>query len=313
MTVIVVMFFLLVSNLLAIPRARISAANLDSVALVKRDSLQRIRNVKDSIAFSYLKIPSQKNNPFLDSLIKKTTVSHGDFIAWIDFANSISIKNDISVAQNKFERPSWVVLVIGFILIVLGTVRLFFYSIFQNVVYGLYNDRVLSQISKEDSVLTSWPYIFLYIIFSFSVGLFILLSMSAYQGVNIVTFINFLKISGIVFLLFVGKILFLRFLGLVFELEKIVKEYISVLYLIYFNCLLVSVPLLLILAFSPLIYFKYVLIFFLVIVSILFLCRFFRTGWSLLGNQKFSIFYLILYLCALEIAPILILVKSLNN
>jgi hypothetical protein len=46
-----------------------------------------------------------------------------------------------------------------------------------------------------------------------------------------------MKTAGMVGALFALKIGFIRFLSFVFQIRKLVKEYVTVLYLIYFNTL----------------------------------------------------------------------------
>lgn len=287
----------------------------DSVELARQDSLLQIRTKQDSLARVYVFVDPNRSNPHLDSLRAKLVVSDNDFISWMEFTNSLVKDKQMPTmnASQKTDRPLWIIGVLILLFSGIGVVRLFFYTIFHNVINGFFNERILTQISKEDNVMTSWPYIFLYLIFSFSLGLFILIYQWAYNPMSEVTVVNFLKISTLVGVLFVAKIVLIRIIAVIFEVERLVREYIAVLYLVYFNSMLILMPLLLFVTFFPVSYFKIILIFFLIVVSILFLYRFLRTAIGLVGNLKFSIFYLILYLCSLEIAPILILVKALNN
>lgn len=292
-----------------------SVNTLDSIARVKQDSIWHVRTKQDSLARIYVFVDPNRPNLWLDSLRQKLVVTDNDFVSWMEFTNSLVKDKHMPTmtASQKTDRPLWIIGVLILLFLGIGVVRLFFYSTFHNIINGFFNDRVLAQISKEDNVMTSWPYIFLYIIFSFSLGLFILLFQVAYNPMGEVSVGNFLKISALVGVLFVAKIVLIRIIAVIFEVERLVREYIAVLYLVYFNSMLILMPLLLFVTFFPTSYFKIILIFFLIVVSILFLYRFLRTAIGLVGNLKFSIFYLILYLCSLEIAPILILVKALNS
>src|SRR5690606_30840079 len=134
-----------------------------------------------------------------------------------------------------------------------------------------------------------------------------------FRSISFLTFNNFIRLSGFIGVLFVAKLLLIRFISVIFEAEKLARDYITVLYVVYFNSMIFLTPLLILAIFLPFFYLDYLLIFLVVCTVLLFSYRLIRTAWSLLGNLKFSIFYLILYLCALEIAPILILVKTLTN
>ncbi len=215
--------------------------------------------------------------------------------------------------QPKASRPIWVLFVVLFLFLMLGVLRIIFPVELRTIVDAYYKERLLLQVSKEDSLATSWPYIFLYGVFSLSLGLFVVVIVSSFGDKNYLTFENFLKNSGFVAILFIAKILLIRFVSFVFQLEKIVREYIAILYLVYFNSMFFLMPFLLLVVFVPTKYFATISIIYVCLVIILFAYRFLRTALHLFGNFKFSIFYLILYLCSLELAPILILVRALSN
>ncbi|MNT29743.1 hypothetical protein D3C72_1655000 [compost metagenome] len=161
--------------------------------------------------------------------------------------------------------------------------------------------------------MTSWPFIFLFVLFSGAIGLFVSL-FYAYElnRFDFITFPNYMKTAGMVGSLFALKIGFIRFLSFVFEIRKLVKEYVTVLYLIYFNTLFLMLPVLLILSLVPLTSVGIVLHLAIVGAALLFFYRFLKTAAHIMSMYKFSISYLILYLCCLEIAPILILLRLLS-
>ncbi len=305
-----ILFFLFFCNLSVI----IAQAVVSDPAI---DSLAYSRSMQDSLSREYIFLNETRANPLLDSLRKHIVVEGNDFIRWMHFMDSLAQAKAEGympeAAAFKFVRPAWVVVVLLLLILGIGLVRLFFTTLFRNIVQAYYDKQVLQNISKEDSMLTSWPYIFLYVLFSFSLALFLLVYVSSFMDMEVLSLSNFFRLSGIVALLFATKILLLRMIASVFEIERLVREYIVVLYLVYFNSMLILIPGLLIFTFAPVFYFKFLLILFSGLVSVLFLYRFFMIAFHMLGQLKFSIFYLILYLCTLEIAPILILVKMLSH
>lgn len=288
----------------------------DSVSLIHQDSINRVAQIKDSLNFVNLRTDSGVPNYYLDSLKSVVIVSDNNFVSWMDNMNKLRAKDNTfqKVASPiKMKRPVWVLLFILGLFASIGLVRFFFFNIFHNILYGFYNDRALTQINKEDSILTSWPYIFLYIIFSLSLGLFFTIYRGYILHVVNVDFLLFLKTSLLIAILFLLKLIIIKIIGVLFQIEKLVREYIVFLYLFYFNSALVLMPLLIFVAFLPASYFNFLLILFVSILSILFIFRFLKIVLTLMGGLRFPIFYLILYLCTLEIAPVLILVKSLNK
>lgn len=289
----------------------IKNAEVDSIAIAAIQA----KLLQDPLSKAHIFLSEKRSNPLLDSLRAQITVNGNDFVRWMRDMDSLKAKRTHAKQEvtYKYTRPNWVVVTLFFLLLGIGLVRTFFTSMFRNIVYAYYNEQATQDISKEDSVVTSWPYIFLYVLFSFSLGLFLLIYISAFADSHMLTIENFFKLSGFVAALFVIKILLVRLLASIFELQRTAREYIAVLYLIYFNSMLILMPVLLIVTFAPVYYFKFLLSLFAGVVFILFIYKFSVTAIRLLGQLKFSIFYLILYLCALELAPILILVKALNS
>src|SRR5690606_35048337 len=203
---------------------------------------------------------------------------------------------------------------IGLLLLLLGIVRVSFPNEVLSIIQAFYNDRVLLQINKEDTLYSSWPFVFLYILFGFAVGLFVYLCNAYYlqdayhSGVN-----TFLGISIFIMVLFILKIIVTRLIGVVFDMQRIVREYVSILYLSYFNAALVFLPVVLILSLVPQVQMVWLIPATFIAVMGLFVFRFIKTATNVLTNHRFSKFYLFIYLCCLEIAPILILVKVLGT
>ncbi|PRD51364.1 DUF4271 domain-containing protein [Sphingobacterium gobiense] len=266
--------------------------------------------------FNYILPAEDRPNKLLEQLLTEIRQRSINPVASLDYMKSMAGSTESiphGQGEIKSERPVWVLLVVFLLFLAIALVRLAFPGDFAMIVQAYYDERALLQMSKEDNMLTSWPYIFLYFIFSLALGLFIVLMESSFVRFDVLNFENYVQTAFLVALLFIIKILLIRFISFVFEIGRLVREYVTVLYLVYFNSMLFLMPFLLAVALVPTTYFKILLILFSVLVSILFIYRFLRAAFRLFGNLKFSIFYLILYLCALEVAPILILVRTLSN
>ena len=271
-----------------------------------------IGGVRDSLTMQYIGLPDRdRPNQFADSLRKLLVVENGDFMGWVAFARTL--EENIQTDDEKASREWWVIAAIGLLLLMLGIVKTAFPNEVISIIQAFYNDRMLLQINKEDTLYSSWPFVFLYIIFGFAVGLFVYLCNSYYTPGSNGGIENFLGISFFVMLLFVLKIIATRFLGFVFDLQRIVREYVSILYLSYFNAALVFLPVVLVLSLVPHNHTVWIIPATLVVVFCLFVFRFAKTAGTLLTNHRFSKFYLFTYLCSLEIAPILIMVKVLGD
>lgn len=312
-----VQYLLLV--LLTVCCTTVNAAQQDST-LLRVDTLSSTQDsvllVQDTVYFNSVFMDAKAKillNTVVDSLVKELEAAPTDLASILKKMDSKKKERAGEAATPKFHRPLWVITVLSLLLLFLGVVKVFFQHTFTNIVYACFNERTFQQISKEDNILTSWPYIFLYIIFSFSLGLFILFYWAVKEDLHFLTLENYAKLSLLIGFLFVAKLLITRIIAVIFESAKLARVYITVLYLVYFNGTLFLIPLLIFMVFLSFSYVNYILIIFLLGISVIFLYRMMKTLFILFGNLRFSMFYLILYLCALEIAPILILVKALNS
>jgi hypothetical protein len=278
----------------------------------KKRVADSIKRVQDSLTMIYIGLPDpDRPNRLADSLRKLVVVEKGDFMRWITFARTL--EKQVEPDAEKASREQWVLAVIGMLLLLLGIVRAAFPNEVISIFQAFYNDRMLLQINKEDTLYSSWPFVFLYVLFGFTLGLFIYLANNYYLANSDRGFQTFFGISVFVMMLFILKIIATRFLGFVFDVQRIVREYVSVLYLSYFNAALVFIPIVLILSLIPRDHMLWVIPLTLLAVCSLFAFRFIKTANSLLSSHRFSKFYLIMYLCCLEIAPVLILIKVLGN
>lgn len=252
----------------------------------------------------------ERPNQLLDSIRKLITVEHGDFMRWIDFSNT---QQEATFAGSpKTYRDTWVLGVFALMLLFLGIIKAVFPTESAQIVQAFYSDRVLAQINKEDNLFSSWPFVFLYILFGFSCGLFLYLLSAHLTGIHKeLGFQGFVWLSLFVLVLFSIKILVTRMLALVFQAKRMAREYISVLYLCYFNASLIFIPAVLLLSLATNEHGRYIIWGVLCIIFVLFAFRMLKTGIAILDEYQFPKFYLITYLCTLEIVPILILMKVL--
>jgi hypothetical protein len=280
---------------------------LDSVANALK---YRQKFIGDSISKIYIIRPdSLRNNQFLDSMLK-THVYHG----YGFLKQPGQVKSMLREGSTRRTRDKWVVVIIVSLLVYMALLNRAMSKDIKNVLQSFYNNRILSQVSKEENLLNSWTFLGLFVLFGFTFGLF-LYQLTAYYEV-------FYSISGIqlfgsfallIIVLFAVKLLILRFLGFVFKVNRLVGEYISILYLTYFNITFVFLPVSLCFSLLAAQYIPYILVLALVLVVVIFVWQYLRSSVNIISNFRFHKFYLFIYLCALEICPILILIKALNN
>ncbi|RZL39007.1 MAG: DUF4271 domain-containing protein, partial [Pedobacter sp.] len=201
----------------------------------------------------------------------------------------------------------WVLGVVAFLIVVFAVIKSMFAKQLLGIVQSFFSNRALVNLNKEDTLFTSWPFLLLFVQFGFTLGMFFYL-VAQQQELQYVAngFQFFLTISIIIIVLYVLKIILLRLLGFVFDVQKPVNEYISILYLSYFNASLLFMPLVVAFALSPLKNGKLYIAIAIVLLLIIFVFQFIRAAINILSQYRFSKVYLFLYFCTLEICPILI-------
>lgn len=278
---------------------------IDSAALARKNF------VRDSLIWYFLKPDPKRANPYVEKLLKDNITTDPYLLSLPK--NLKIINNPYGVGNYLNKYPVWFLVAVLVLLTMFGVVRLVFSKEISNLFRAFFDNRVLSQIDKEENVLITWQFIFLYLIFSFTVGLFICLLMYKTSASDAATdFSSFLIISLVAFVFFGLKIFTVKFIGFLFELQKLTREYLNIIYLTYINSLFLLLPATFILTFVGFNHGHLVVWGFVLLFSILMGFQLLRVTFKILLNHQLSKFYLFLYLCTLEICPILLFVKTIN-
>ncbi len=270
-------------------------------------------NTIDTLTPNILKVRDSLTNEVWVSSIRN---GYGFEVFSLQDVLYTNYKKEIVVYQPGDILPKgeiWILAVVGFLLILFAVLKNSFGKQFSAVVQSFYSNRALSNLNKEDNLVTSWSFLLLFIQFGFTIGMFFYL-FSQYKDTSSVKsgFGFFVTISVAVILLYLLKIVVLRFLGFVFNIQKPLHHYISILYLSYFNASLLFFPVVIAFALSPLQY-SYIYAYFgVAALVVIFILQFVRASVNILSQYRFPKLYLFLYLCTLEICPIFILIKTIG-
>lgn len=279
---------------------------IDSVAKA------RITLVRDSLIYTYLKPNPNRANQFTDSLLK-TVLVYDKYL--LTPPKSVKIKkNNYGFGEIKAKDPVWFLLTSIILLIFFAIIKILFKKEVDLIFRAFFDNRTLGQVNKEDNVFVSWQFLFLYLNFVFSVGLFVcLIFYKSSASISAAEFSIFLLVSLFAFVFFGLKILVLRLLGFVFKVQKLVRDYTNIIYLTYFNLLFVLLPITFCLVLINLQEQYYLFWTIMMLFSGIITFQFLRITFNILLNYRIPKFYLIIYLCALEICPILIFVKTIDT
>ena len=264
--------------------------------------------ISTGIAMQVLKYPDPgRPNQFIQNVIKVYAFKPYYF-------NNPALKKAIlRTGKLRYTRDVWPLWVIIALVVYTAILN----RVIRNDIYLLvttfYNRRSLVKASREDSFLNSWAFIFLFILFGLTIGLFIY-QLTAWYGIKypISGFGLFMLFSVAVIALFILKILSIRFLGFIFDIKRFLRDYISVLYLTYFNIAFLFLPVVVGFSLLSSAYIPHLIVFAVCLASLIFLIQYVRTAIKIISNIRFQKIYLFIYLCALEICPILILIKALD-
>ena len=279
---------------------------LDSVA---QATAARNQFIGDSIAMFYIKTPDpMRHNRLTDTLLKMYLYKGHGF--WDMPPNA---KSNLREGRSRQSRDRWIIFIIIGLLLYTAILHRLMHKDFESVWLSFYNKRMLTQVSKEDSLISFWTFVGLFLLFGLTFGLF-LYQLAAYYHVfySISGLQLFISLALIIMILFAAKFLLLKFIGFVFNIDKLVSEYLSVLYLTYFNIAFVFLPVAVCFSLVSAQLIPYILFAAIVLIVIIFIWQYLRSSVNIISNILFHKFYLFVYLCALEICPILILIKALN-
>lgn len=305
--VVLLLVFLLVKTACAQTAADTSVNQnlvLDSATVAK----QQLHS--DSLALFFITPPdSNRVNQFMDSVIKANLYTG---YAFLDLHYK-PVKTVVQIGKTRNYRNRWMLAVMLGLLLYTGILNLFLNKAIGDIIQSFYNKRMLSQFSKEENLINSWSFILLFLLFGATIGL-LFYQIVAYYNRSYVDdgWQFYLGFTFAVIVFFILKIVVLRVLGLIFNIRNLVKEYISVLYLTYFNLTFISLPLVISFgliadSLKPAI----LLVFGFLILVVLF-WQYIRSSINILSAYRFSKVYLFIYLCALEFCPVFILVKALK-
>ncbi|WP_339894955.1 DUF4271 domain-containing protein [uncultured Algibacter sp.] len=198
-----------------------------------------------------------------------------------------------------------ILLVIG--LIIVAIAKLTSPKRFEDFILVLANDKYLKIYSRDQKFFDKFDaLLFTNLILSVSVFFFIVYKqITETHSLSSSTMFKLTFSIGVFILI---KVLIERLIGSLFEIDKLIDQYLfqKISFKNYLGILLLPINALLLYSFQPTMPIIYGVFFILFIVNIIGLISSFKTHQSLIKN---NLFYFILYLCALEIAPYIILYK----
>ncbi len=297
--------------------------NLSS-ARVQLQSTRQLDNIsqKDSTTAAQTTLQKAPQVTIKTTRARLESVIILDYIRPIDArkVESFSEKNSnrgIGLPEKSISRdkPDWFIGIFILVLILLATVRLFFNKYLNQLFHAIVNYATSSRLFRDRSISITHASFRLDLIFYFIFSIFIFQFLGEFYLPSGQTgFLTYLIILGIVVSYYTLKRLAYSFSGIVAETTSETTEFLYNMNLHNRVLGLFLVPVTLVIAFTTLENPRLVFYTGLLICGAFYLLLLTR-GARILMTKHFSIFYLILYLCTLEILPLvfiynMVLVKN---
>jgi len=213
--------------------------------------------------------------------------------------------------QNQKSQPDWIfgVFLLGFILLI--WTNFFYFNRLKQIILSPISKRFINQLIRDGNLFKERISVALTIIYVLCFSLLLyetnLLILKIQIG-NISGFIVYLIIVGALTIFWIIKIILIHLLGTIFKTSSTTHYYLlNMLIFIIINGIIL-LP-----ALVGIVYLNSTIILYitLIICVLLFIFRFMRGFFIGLTLTKFSYLFLFVYLCTLEIMPVLMLIKLL--
>ncbi|HVS95193.1 MAG TPA: DUF4271 domain-containing protein [Puia sp.] len=294
-----------------------------------RDSLRRVRRaaqrdslaavsarLKDSAATPYTapaplhpaaadRAPGAREAPSVESFWQKVLALNPDF----NFTGKPVV--EIFEIHHPNSKDGFFYLLVG-ILFYFALIRIFFEKYFNNLLTLFFRVSLRQQQIREQVLQTPLPSLLLNILFIISGGLYACFLLHYYhigEGTRFwVLYVYCMVVLGGVYLV---KFVVLKFLGWVFSISRATDIYIFVVFLVNKMMGIFLLPFLIVITFSDQPTREVFITISLVMIFIMWIYRALASYRPVRNEIKLTPFYFFLYLCAFEIAPVLLIYKVL--
>ncbi len=210
-------------------------------------------------------------------------------------------------------QAAWVFYTLLFIVLLFTWVKAFYNKTLRQIADAFFNNIATNQLVRDENILVQRTSVILTIVFNLSLAFLIYQASihyewnSEYAGSG---FGRFLLISLVVSFIYSMKFILLRLVGFIFNGDKPVGTYIFNIFLINNVLGMLLIPLIIGVAYLPAGYREFLIKIALSLFFAAFLYRIYRG--VLVGTTvpDLPIVYLFLYLCTLEILPLMIVMKA---
>jgi len=219
-------------------------------------------------------------------------------------------ENNKQVVTDADDFNSFLFFLMLLVFLIFSIVAIVFKDLLKKVFDAFSNERLLNLLHGEKTVIRIPLFIIFIFIYAVNAGVFLFLSIVNLVGMSDRNYFSLLMASiFMVIFPFAVKYILLKVIGWIFSIQKEVNSYLFTIYIFFIIIGVVLFPIDIIIAYGAeslktfLMYFTFFALF---LVLIFRLIRGLFIGMRFIS---FHIFHFLLYLCAVEIVPALILLK----
>jgi hypothetical protein len=229
------------------------------------------------------------------------------------FFHSVSIKNELNeIPYPGHDHPAWIagVIVLCFILLAWG--RIFFRHRLGMIFRGVFAKNYANQLIREGNLFNERIALVLFLIYLAVISLFVYLAIPMFEPD--MSYIPEYLLYPVIFGFFLGfwflKIFIVKSLSRLFNTTEHSREMLSNMYLFNLFAGIALLPIVACMAYAHLETFFYIGLIIIVLIYFFRISREVIIGFNVIN---FSVLHLILYLCTLEILPMIVLAKILTG
>jgi len=220
----------------------------------------------------------------------------------------------ISPQELAKSNNGWILPILLFCIIVIATIQLVYRKKFLQIIQASWSNHQANLLVREGSLASDWITLGLGIVALLTSSLFIyqvnnqILNLPSPGSTSHLQFFLIIFACYSIYLIF--KLLLIGISELIFLTREVTNKYLLNSLIFNINIAIFLLPILIISTYTEsAILLKITLIF----IGIILIYKLFRSIIIGLSNTKFSIVYLFLYLCTVEILPVLLVIKLTMN
>jgi hypothetical protein len=281
-------------------------------------SIKKEKAQNSTLEIDSLKTDSLRKDSIIPLIVKKAVVAEPDTItyekyytsAWLPFHQQPVFEIE---PERKPSGKDTLFYILTGLVTALACIRLIFPKYLKNLFLLFMQTSIRQKQTREQLLQNNLASVLLNILFVASASIYLTLLIQYKQWVAIQFYPLLLYCVIILFVIYIGKYLFLAFSGWVFNVPEATNAYTFIVFLVNKVLGIVLIPFALMITFSPLPIKQIAITISAGVALVLFMYRYLISFGVIRSNLKVSAFHFFLYLCAVELLPLLLIYKLLVN